>query len=620
MTDEQFLAMASRLNEVAQRRPASYRAQVYALAVLGNVYVACALGALLLVLLALLVSLMVLKALAVKLIVVVGVFLWPLLKALWVKVERPAGIEVTRQQAPELFRMVDGLRATLQAPRFHHVLVSDDLNAGVLQQPRLGLFGWTRNYLLIGLPLMQALTPEQFKAVLAHEFGHLAKGHGRAANWIYRQRLRWGRLLTELDKTQGWGTVLFKPFFRWFAPYFNAFSFSMARANEFSADATAASLTSARTTAEALVQIEVVSRYLGERYWPGTHALADDMARPEVAPYTAFGRRITDELDAPSTEAWLAAAMAYTAQAMDTHPALKDRLEALGESPQVALPAPGEAADGLLGAQRAMLAQTFDQRWRTQIEPSWATRHQAMQSGRQRLAELNARVATGDALAPQDAFDRARLTESAGHDADDALAQFVALQSDHPDDSLLNFHLGARLLQRDDAAGCALVEQAMAADETAVAVGCELLRDFHWRQGHQDEAHVWHARLQAQQRQSAEAADERSMVSLSDTFEGHGLSAEALERLKTALAGVKGLRRAWLLRKRMQHRPEVPCYVLGYSATGLFDFQRVRQRAAVLQRLHEAVAFPGETLLVSVDGDHYRFGRKFRWMRGVRVR
>jgi hypothetical protein len=34
----------------------------------------------------------------------------------------------------------------------------DDFNAAVVQAPRLGLFGWYRNYLLIGLPLAKALT------------------------------------------------------------------------------------------------------------------------------------------------------------------------------------------------------------------------------------------------------------------------------------------------------------------------------------------------------------------------------------------------------------------------------------------------------------------------------
>jgi len=73
-------------------------------------------------------------------------------------------------------------------------LITDDFNAAVVQIPRLGLLGWYRNTLLIGLPLMKALTRQQLAAVLAHEFGHLAGGHGRLGNWVYRLRFGWARL------------------------------------------------------------------------------------------------------------------------------------------------------------------------------------------------------------------------------------------------------------------------------------------------------------------------------------------------------------------------------------------------------------------------------------------
>src|SRR5947208_2584067 len=83
--------------------------------------------------------------------------------------------------------------------------------------------------LLLGLPLMKSLTPAQFEAVLAHEFGHLAGGHGRVSNWIYRLRLSWARLLSALEGRKA-GSWLFLPFFNWYAPYFSAYSFPLARA------------------------------------------------------------------------------------------------------------------------------------------------------------------------------------------------------------------------------------------------------------------------------------------------------------------------------------------------------------------------------------------------------
>jgi hypothetical protein len=38
-----------------------------------------------------------------------------------------------------------------------------------------------------------------------------------------------------------------------------------------------------------------------------------------------------------------------------------------------------------------------------------------------------------------------------------------------------------------------------------------------------------------------------------------------------------------------------------------------------MRSIQEQVQFPGETLIVNAEGENYRFGRKFAWMRGSRV-
>jgi hypothetical protein len=159
------------------------------LALLGNAYV----GSILLILLALLAALVVWLVKfnsgfwEVKRIGIVGAFLYLVGRPLWIRIEPPTGIEINERQAPELFVTINELRRKLGAPGFDHVLITDELNAAILQLPRLGIFGWPRNYLMIGLPLMKSLTCEQFKAVLAQEFGHLAKDHGIVSHSIYRQ-------------------------------------------------------------------------------------------------------------------------------------------------------------------------------------------------------------------------------------------------------------------------------------------------------------------------------------------------------------------------------------------------------------------------------------------------
>lgn len=619
MTDEQFAALVGKLDEKAKRDPDGYRRRVLLMALLGNAY----LGVMLVLVAALfalaLVSVVWLKAAGVKLALVVGFFLWMVLKALWVKLAPPEGTELTARDAPQLFAMIEELRRALRSPRFHRVLVTDDLNAGVVQSPRLGIFGWPRNYLLIGLPLAKALSVEQFKAVLAHEFGHLAKGHGRMSNWIYRQRLRWSRLMETLEQAESMGLFLFRPFLRWYAPCFNAYSYPLARANEFEADATSARLTSQRAAAEALTAVNVVGSYLSERYWPQIVRKADELPQPSFAPFSRMGPHVAREIDEKSMQGWLEQALARKTTLDDTHPSLTERLGALGEEARLALPRVEAAADRLFGRALEGITQAFDKRWQDGILPSWHERHREAQEGRRRLAELDEKHVSGAELSLQEAYDRALMTESWGNKPNACIEQLRTLHGRAPDDPVLHYALGVRLLGRDDESGMALLKRAMERDPSEIVRCCEALRGYCWRKERKDEAHEWHRRMSERIELERAAAKERDAVRTSDKFERHDLSAEALAQMQAQLRTVPGLRKAYFVRKRVKHMPERTAYVLGFSVGGLLPWGKKGSTQIVLQRIQELVSFPGETMILSVEGENYRFGRKFRWMRGSRI-
>lgn len=619
MTNEELAALVGRLELQARDNPASYQGKVLMLAMLGNAYMTGILLALLAVLAFLAASVATLKAVALKLILLVGFFLWMVARALWVKIPAPQGTQVLATQAPQLFAMVNDMRGQLGAPYFHHVLITDEFNAGVVQSPRLGIFGWPKNYLLLGLPLMKALSTAQFKAVLAHELGHLAGGHGKASNWIYRQRLRWSRLVATLEANESWGTFLFKPFLNWFAPYFNAFSFPLARANEYEADATSARLTSSQTAASALTSVDVVSSYLAERYWPQIHKLADEQAHPGFAPYRDMGQDLAAGVDADAVQHWLERALARKTDLADTHPSLADRLQSIGEPPLYQPPSVGDTADQLLGDALNAITESFDQRWKNAILPSWEERHQQVQGARRRLAELEARSQIGPALSVAEAIGQARLTETVGSRPDDALALYRALYQQWPENVSVIFGLGARLLQRDDDAGYAMVERAMLLDEAPIAYACELLRDYCQRQGRESDASAWHQRMLARNQLQSDAADERNKVSLTDKFQSHDVGEPMLSELCAQLRLIPGIRKAYLVRKAVTHVPEQPCFVFAYRVTGFFQLHKPQRVQDILAQLHAIVRFPGETLLINIDSHNSAFTRKFARVPGARL-
>ncbi|MEM9544043.1 MAG: M48 family metalloprotease [Cyanobacteria bacterium P01_E01_bin.42] len=258
VTEEQFNTLVKRLERNARQNPGLYKLQVGLLAMLGYIYILFAL-ALLLAALVFLMAIVIYSnrissgviQLAVVLIGVIAI----VARSLWVTMAPPNGIYLTRRRFPNLFGHLDKLTKKLKAPRCHHVILTGDFNAAVMQVSRLGIFGWQQNYLIIGLPLMQALSPSRFRAVLAHEFGHLSGNHGRFGGWIYHQRQTWMGMLERLHQSdQGWATLFFQLFLNWYAPFFNAYSFVLARTNEYEADRCAAQVSGNRTAAEEYLQ------------------------------------------------------------------------------------------------------------------------------------------------------------------------------------------------------------------------------------------------------------------------------------------------------------------------------------------------------------------------------
>jgi Zn-dependent protease with chaperone function len=124
---------------------------------------------------------------------VVGIICLPLLflyllKGLF-KVSRPdpsLQIEITEAEQPELFAFIRQICHDTGAPPPSRVYVSPEVNAAVFYQSSvLSLVMPTPKNLLIGLGLVNVLNLSEFKAVLAHEFGHFSQKSMKVSAYVY---------------------------------------------------------------------------------------------------------------------------------------------------------------------------------------------------------------------------------------------------------------------------------------------------------------------------------------------------------------------------------------------------------------------------------------------------
>lgn len=607
--------LIDRLEVLAQQQPALYRFRVAALAALGYAYLLL----IVLLLLALVVGAVfmafevsALNFLIIKVIWIPFVLAGLVLRSLWVTIPEPDGRELKYDDAPRLFDLVKEIRRTLHGPRVHHLLVSDELNAAIVQIPRLGMFGWLQNYLVVGLPLLQALSPEELRATLAHEFGHLSGKHGRFAGWVYRVRQTWIQILTTVHQQKQYAAFLFEGFLNWYAPYFSAYSFVLARAQEREADRFAVQLVGKDVFARTLVRVEEKERAMQEEFWPGFYEAAKDQPHPPTNVFGQMLARIDQSVDRTQAAKWFTEAITVKTGYDNTHPALADRLVALGfdreELGDVAtaeeLVSMGEAGNENAAAYYLKkLPDDFvaghDRLWRERIAKIWRQRYADIQGIRERLAELEKKAATQTLTAEED-WERAVGTAEA-EDKESALPFLREVLHKNPEHAGANFALGSMLLEQHDALGVEHLEKAMAAVSMLTLQACELIYEFHSQAGRSEPAEVYRERA-AKFHAALERHNEQSgNISAADRFEPHGLNETELRAVQNQLAKVAGLTSAYLVRKVFADAI-MPLYVLGVTAGYMWiEGQSEKNSVVLLQSLASGLEFPHPIVFLSLE-------------------
>ena len=66
--------------------------------------------------------------------------LWISLRALWVRLDAPDGVQITALEAPELFEALERIRRKIKGPAIHRVTLNDEFNASIQQLPKYGCF------------------------------------------------------------------------------------------------------------------------------------------------------------------------------------------------------------------------------------------------------------------------------------------------------------------------------------------------------------------------------------------------------------------------------------------------------------------------------------------------
>ena len=579
LSHEAYDALIEKLEIYSKSNPPQYRLRVKWLAALGQIYIMTV------VLLSLALTLGMgyvivtghVNAATIKIEIAFGLFTFALLASLWIKFPPPEGIVLSPQSAPRLFAMLEDLRAKLDCAPLYQILLTDEFNASAIQHPRFGVFGGFRNYVAVGMPLMQALSPDELRAVLAHELGHLSGNHSRFAGTTYRVRASWSNLMDNFRSKGGISELVFGKFFSWYAPYFSAYTFVLARQDEYEADRCAAEATSPKVASDALIRINLAAHYLDEHYWEEIYSKTDVLPKPDATPYAMMGRAFHDEMKPTDCERWLDRALMKRTDNSSTHPALSDRLSALGTLPKrdrksfdiTARPPlpefpPVTAAAYYFGEGINTFLQRMDDTWKMNVAPVWEYRHKYAEEARKRLAGLDHRVAFGEILKEDEQWERIELIQEFRTNADSIplLQQMVAEKPDH---GRRLYALGVALLQEKQEAGIGLVEEAMRRETRGVLAGYNVIYDYLIENGKPEEAEVYRLRYLTHSELEDRADEETATITVKDTFASPELPTAEIATIAAMLASHPLVKEVYLVRKVLKTFPERKSYVIAWT-------------------------------------------------------
>lgn len=538
--------------------------------------------------------------------------LWLIGRVTWSISIPPKEVQVTAGQVPQLFAMLRELATKASAPMFHHVHVSEEMNASVFEMPRFGLPFWQRRHLVIGLPLMSALTEDEFRAVLAHELGHLSPQQRRFSGMIYRLRRSWEQIIEKMEEMAVGGSLGFlRHFVRWFWPRFNAHAFVLARTCEYEADATAAKHVGATAMSRALTRFRVMNRMLEELFWAPLWRETSTQAQPPADALPGMMRILERNLDSPlALQAFEESKRVHTTN-VDTHPCTRDRLTRLGtwstfEKLDRPLPLPPDAessASRLLSSALPEIWKAVGNQWAENVKPEWEKRHAR--------ARLRPFTEAGPSTRREEEWQRvSAVCELEGDEAAEALLTDLLLK--HADHGAARLVLGRLLLKRNDPAGLDHLKRAVKADRSLYQAASDIVHDYYWRLGDVQETRKVLLALD-QQDHSGTSGGASSILP-------HSLRQDDLTMLLDRLRGEGGIATAHLGMVPATDGHSLPMLYLCVSPRRpWWRFWINSNEESQIRRLSMQVNLPGRTLVFAPTGRHRKTAREIMLVPGTRL-
>ena len=378
----------------------------------------------------------------------------------------------------------------------------------------------------------------------------------------------------------------------------------MRRAHEYDADRLSAAVSGSRVAADALTRTAIVGRWVTYEFWSDVWGRTRSTANPPGDVMAELGRRARVPADPVKVDESIATMLAEETSAMDTHPSIRERLEALGEAARAPAPFDVSAADELLGEELASLQDRLNLIWSSGVTSRWQELHSAAVTQQARLRELEA-MSADTPMTTDLQWERACLLshEDRTREFEELVERIVA---EAPDFARAKAEWGLILLKRDDEGGLACIDRALELGGFDPAVSCREAFNYLTTRGRTAEAARYRTHFLEHQEMLEAARKERSGFDMTDAIEPPALEESHFNAWRALLARFPDIVSARIAQKQLKYFPEDTFLVLAIEVEisfwkhTLWGIKKDKAEA-VRKLLFDTVPIKGEWACVLLD-------------------
>jgi len=283
----------------------------------------------------------------------------------------PKGLALQPEKSPRLNVLLSNTQERAFWPRISQIVITDKYELDIRKIPVCGFPFWSRNVMVIGLPMMQCLSQTYFEILLQRKLIQFARGRNIFTNWLYQISHVWFLYPAAFTERNLLGDQVICWFYKFYAPLFQRCSFYSAQMDELKADSFALA---GVNDSDLLKSIEAqrIGQHFVQNYY--TPMLMDmlvkkGVAAEQVTPYTRLPQALLKMLTQDRMKQLLKLMCKQKVNRLSTEPPLYVRMENIGHN-RVRLPAmpvPPCAAEVILQKNYATLCQIMDKSWAARV-------------------------------------------------------------------------------------------------------------------------------------------------------------------------------------------------------------------------------------------------------------